>query len=585
MFQFTIPATFIIGVFDLVDAGSASGVVLMGVLVGMALSYSFLSARFHKRENSEVKNRVQAIKAETIEEVTARTEVKVRSEIEGKIRTEITERLEAQMTEEMEASKALKIKTSESEAKKIIKDAEIEASSLLIAAREEAADEIAKQTEKLDGQKRQLKELEHSLTDRDEQLVTKNEKFEKLKEDLKLREKDLEKSFEKLKTKEHSVADTLAKISGLSAKEAREELIQRVQEDAEVEAARVARKIEEDAIENADKAAKKVIGIAVQRWAGEYVAERCLNVIQIPNDDLKGRIIGREGRNIRAIEAATGVDLIVDDTPNAIMISCFDPIRREVARLTLEKLVGDGRIHPSRIEEIAQKSKKDVEREIKDRGERAAFELGLGGLHPDLLNLLGRLRYRTSYGQNQWSHSIEVGFLCGLMAAELGVNVRLAKRAGLLHDIGKALTHEREGSHAVIGAEIAARCGEHEVVRNAIAAHHNDEPQNSVIAHLVIAADALSGARPGARREILETYVQRLRDLEKISSEFKGVEKSFVVQAGREIRVMVENSKVNDDQAFALSKKIAQKIEEEMTYPGQIKVCVIRETRAVDYAK
>lgn len=585
MFQFVLPGTIVLAVNYAVEAGAASGVVLMGILVGIGVSYLFLSGRFHKRENSVVKSQIDAIKAETIEEVTARTELKVRSEIEETLKTEITEKLESKMTKEYEASTALKIKSAEGDAKKILKEAEIEASQLLIQAREEAADEIAKQTEKLDGQKRQLKELEHSLTDRDEQLVLKNEKFEKREQQLTHREKEIAKTGDLLKTKENSVAETLAKISGLSAKEAREELIQRVREDAEVEASRIARKIEEEAIENADKAAKKVIGTAVQRWAGEYVAERCLNVIQIPNDDLKGRIIGREGRNIRAIEAATGVDLIVDDTPNAIMISCFDPIRRETARLTLEKLVGDGRIHPSRIEEVAQKAKKDVEREIKERGERAAFELGIGGLHPDLLNLLGRLRYRTSYGQNQWSHSIEVGFLCGLMAAELGVNVRLAKRAGLLHDIGKALTHEREGSHAVIGAEIAARCGEHEIVRNAIAAHHNDEPQNSVIAHLVIAADALSGARPGARREILETYVQRLRDLEKISSEFNGVEKSFVVQAGREIRVMVENSKVNDDQAFMLSKKIARKIEEEMTYPGQIKVCVIRETRAVDYAK
>ena len=561
------------------------GALILGLLLGAYGAYLYLRSRFLTREKEEVKRQVSTLKAEAIEEAKTRTEVKIRAELEEKVRREISERLEEKMKEEYEASISLKLKSAQGDAKKLIKEAEVEASGLLIEAREEAADEIAKRTEKLNGQKRQLKELEHSLTDRDEQLSRRSDKLDRRSTDISHSEKELKRVEEDLKKKEASIEQTLAKISGLSASAAKEELLQRVEENAEVEAARISRLIEEKAIETADKAAKKVIAVAVQRWAGEYVAERCLNVIQIPSDDIKGRIIGREGRNIRAIEAATGVDLIVDDTPQAIMISSFDPIRREIARLTLEKLVSDGRIHPSRIEEVAKKSKKDVEREIKARGEKAAFELGIGGLHPELLNLLGRLRYRTSYGQNQWSHSIEVGFLCGLMAAELGVNVRHAKRAGLLHDIGKALTHEREGSHAVIGAEIAARCGENEIVRNAIAAHHNDEPQNSVIAHLVIAADALSGARPGARREILETYVQRLRDLEKISSEFKGVEKSFVVQAGREIRVMVENSKVSDDQAYVLSKKIAQKIEEEMTYPGQIKVCVIRETRAIDYAK
>lgn len=560
-------------------------VIFLGFLIGAFISYLISKSKFLARENNIVAERIEAIRAATIEDASAKTEVKLRAELEEKIRREISERLEESMEAQAQTSTDLKIKKARGEASKIVKDAEIEASALLIEAREEAADEIAKQTEKLDGQKRQLKELEHTLTEKEEHVFKKNEKLDQTKLDLEYERNEVLKAKENLKSKENNIAETLANISGFSEKEAKEELIQRVRDDAEVEAAKVARKIEEDAIEIADQHAKKIIAVAVQRWAGEYVAERCMNVIQIPSDDLKGRIIGREGRNIRAIEAATGVDLIVDDTPQAIMISSFDPIRREVARLTLEKLVSDGRIHPSRIEEVAKKAQKDVEKEIRDRGERAAFELGIGGLHPDLLNLLGRLRYRTSYGQNQWSHSIEVGFLCGLMASELGVNVRLAKRAGLLHDIGKALTHEREGSHAVIGAEIAARCGETEIVRNAIGAHHNDEPQNSVIAHLVIAADALSGARPGARREILETYVQRLRDLEKISSEFNGVEKSFVIQAGREIRVMVENTKVNDDEAFVLSKKIARKIEEEMTYPGQIKVCVIRETRAIDYAK
>jgi ribonucrease Y len=354
---------------------------------------------------------------------------------------------------------------------------------------------------------------------------------------------------------------------------------------ASIDAARKARLLEEEAIEEADRRAKRVISIAVQRWAGEYAAEKSVSVVSLPSDDMKGRIIGREGRNIRALEAATGVDVIIDDTPEAVIISGFDPVRREIARLTLEKLISDGRIHPSRIEEVVAKTEQEVAQIIKEAGERAAFELGIHGLHPELLKLLGRLKYRTSYGQNMWSHSIEVGFLCGLMAAELGVNVKVARRAGLLHDIGKAVTHEQEGSHAIIGADFCKKYGETELVRNAVAAHHNEEPQNSVIAHLVIAADSLSGARPGARREILETYIKRLEDLERISLGFDGVEKSYAIQAGREIRVMVQNSRVTDDQAFMLSRDIAKKIEDELTYPGQIKVTVIRETRAVEYAR
>ena len=338
-------------------------------------------------------------------------------------------------------------------------------------------------------------------------------------------------------------------------------------------------------MDEADRRAKKILSVAVQRYAGEYAVERAVNVVQLPSDDLKGRIIGREGRNIRALEAATGVDVIIDDTPEAVIVSGFDPVRRQIARLTLEKLISDGRIHPSRIEEVVAKTEQEVAKQIKEAGERAAFELGIHKLHPELSKIVGRLKFRTSYGQNMWSHSIEVGFLCGLMAAELGVNVKLARRAGLLHDIGKALTHEQEGSHALVGAELCDRYGETEIVRNAVAAHHNEEPQNSVIAHLVIAADALSGARPGARREILSTYIKRLEDLERISMSFEGVEKTYAIQAGREIRVMVQNSKVDDDQAFVLSREIARRIEDELTYPGQIRVMVIRETRAVDIAR
>ncbi|MEM1347878.1 MAG: ribonuclease Y, partial [Myxococcota bacterium] len=388
-----------------------------------------------------------------------------------------------------------------------------------------------------------------------------------------------------LEERDAEILVRLEEVARLSAEEAKSQIIEQIVGEAKIEASRNIRAIEEEAIEEADKRAKKVISVAVQRYAGEFVAERSVNVVQLPSDDLKGRIIGREGRNIRALEAATGVDIIIDDTPEAVIVSGFDPVRREIARLTLEKLISDGRIHPSRIEEVAGKTEQEVSQKIKEAGEQAAFELGIHKLHPELLRTLGRLRYRTSYGQNMWSHSIEVGFLCGLMASELGVNVKVARRAGLLHDIGKALTHEQEGSHALIGAELAAKYGETEIVRNAIAAHHNEEPQNSVIAHLVIAADALSGARPGARREILETYIKRLEDLERISMDFEGVEKTYAIQAGREIRVMVQNSRVDDDQAFVLSREIARKIEDELTYPGQIKVTVIRETRAGDYAR
>jgi len=327
------------------------------------------------------------------------------------------------------------------------------------------------------------------------------------------------------------------------------------------------------------------MALAIQRYAGEYVAERTVSVVALPSDEMKGRIIGREGRNIRALEAATGIDLIIDDTPEAVILSGFNPVRREVAKIALEKLIADGRIHPGRIEEVVAKAEAEVEQAIKEAGDQAAFDLGVHGIHPEILKLIGRLRYRTSYSQNVYMHSLEVAFLCGIMAAELGVNVKQAKRAGLLHDLGKAVDHEVEGSHAVIGAEIARKYGETPKIVHAIMAHHEDEKPNSILAVLVQAADALSGARPGARREMMETYVKRLEDLERIATSFNGVTNSFAIQAGREIRVMVSSELVNDDQAVVLAKDVAKKIEAEMTYPGQIKVHVIRETRAVEYAR
>jgi ribonuclease Y len=358
-----------------------------------------------------------------------------------------------------------------------------------------------------------------------------------------------------------------------------------MENEAKLDAAKLIKVIEEEAKETADKKSKEIISLAIQRYAGEYVAERTVSVVPLPSDEMKGRIIGREGRNIRALEAATGIDLIIDDTPEAVILSGFNPVRREVARIALEKLIADGRIHPGRIEEVVRKAEEEVELAIKDAGEQAAFDLGVHGIHPEVLKLIGRLRYRTSYSQNIYQHSLEVAFLCGIMAAELGINVKQAKRAGLLHDLGKAVDHEVEGSHAVIGAELARKYGETPKIVHAIMAHHEDEKPNSVLAVLVQAADALSGARPGARREMMETYVKRLDDLEKISTSFAGVTNAFAIQAGREIRVMVSSEEVTDETAILLAKDIAKKIEADMTYPGQIKVNVIRETRAIEYAR
>jgi ribonuclease Y len=358
-----------------------------------------------------------------------------------------------------------------------------------------------------------------------------------------------------------------------------------MESDARHEATKLIRRIDSEAKETAKRKAQETLGLAIKRYAGEYVAEKTVSVVNLPNDEMKGRIIGREGRNIRAIEAATGVDLIIDDTPEAVVLSGFDPIRREVAKISLERLMDDGRIHPARIEEIVNKVSKEIEMSIKEAGEQATFDVGVHGIHPELVKLIGRLKYRSSYAQNVLQHSREVSFLCGVMASELGLNVKRAKRAGLLHDIGKAVDHEVEGPHALIGADLAKKYGESNEVVHSIAAHHEEVPPGSTLAILVQAADTLSGARPGARQEMLESYVKRLEDLERIAMSFDGVSKSYAIQAGREIRIMVEGESVGDNQAFTLASDIARKIENELTYPGQIKVTVIRETRAVDYAK
>jgi len=377
----------------------------------------------------------------------------------------------------------------------------------------------------------------------------------------------------------------LEAVAGLTREEAKRTLIEEMVGQARHDAARHIRIVEEEAREESDRRAKRIISIAIERLAGEFVAERTVSVIALPTDEMKGRIIGREGRNIRAIEAATGVDIIIDDTPEAVVISCHNPIRREIARVALERLISDGRIHPGRIEEVVRKAEQDVEESIKEAGQRALIEVGVHGVHPELTKLLGMLKYRYSYAQNVLMHSIEAAFICGAMAAELGLNEKQARRAALLHDIGKALPHEVAGSHALIGGELARKYGESAKIVNAIAAHHEEVKAETILAPLVDAADALSGARPGARREVLESYVKRLEDLETIAKSFKGVDKCFAVQAGREMRVIVEPNQVSDEDATMLARDVARKIEADMTYPGQIRVTVIRETRATELAK
>lgn len=559
--------------------------LIVGGIIGVVLGTLMARTRAQAQQQELVDQRVEALKDETVESTRRRVESEVRAELTESVRAELVEKFTAEAkSEAKDAAQRIK-REAEAEADKRIKDAEIKSREVVLAAQKEGESELK-------SRRAEQQKIEERLSNRESNLDARAERLDEREEAVKTREQQVAESEAQFASRElelerqrGEVELVLEKVAGYSAEQARAELVARMVNQAELEANRKIKVIEEQAEEEADKRAQKIISVAVQRYAGDFVAEKCVSVVSLPSDDMKGRIIGREGRNIRALEAASGVDIIIDDTPEAVIVSGFDPVRREIARRSLDKLIADGRIHPTRIEEVVAKTDQEVAQSIKEAGEQAAFELGIHGLHPELIKMVGRLKYRTSYGQNMWSHSIEVGFLCGLMASELGVNVKMARRAGLLHDIGKALTHEQEGSHAIIGADLCRKYGEHEIVRNAVAAHHNDEPQNSVIAHLVIASDALSGARPGARREILETYVKRLEDLERISMGFKGVEKTYAIQAGREIRVMVEHGSIDDAGAFALSRDIARKIEDELTYPGQIKVTVIRETRAIDYAR
>ena len=446
---------------------------------------------------------------------------------------------------------------------------------------------------------REMRELRKDLTALETKLESREESLDKRIEAFERREADLNRRDQALRGREKALGDKeserqalidearskLEAVAGLTRDEAKRSLIDEMLEAARHDAAKHIRIVEEEAREEADRRAKRVISVAIERLAGEFVAERTVSTVALPTDDMKGRIIGREGRNIRAIEAATGVDIIIDDTPEAVVISCHNPIRREIARVSLEQLISDGRIHPGRIEEVVRKAEQQVEESIRDAGQKAIMEVGVHGVHPELVKLLGMLKYRYSYAQNVLMHSIEAAFICGAMAAELGLNEKQARRAALLHDIGKALTHEVEGSHALIGAELARKYGESAKIVNAIAAHHEEVKAETILAPLVDAADALSGARPGARREVLESYVKRLEDLEKIAKSFKGVDKCFAVQAGREMRVIVEPGQVSDEETAMLAREVARKIEADMTYPGQIRVTVIRETRATELAK
>ncbi len=471
------------------------------------------------------------------------------------------------------------------EADTITKEAELKVRAQVLEAKTDYEREVTEKRKDLQNLEKRLQQKEENL-DRKVALFDQKElDILKKEQSISTREQNLAQRDEELKRGAEIQREKLEAISGMTAIEAKKELMLSMEEEARHDAAKLIRLIEEEARETADKKAKELISLAIQRYAGEYVAEKTVSVVPLPSDEMKGRIIGREGRNIRTLEAATGIDLIIDDTPEAVILSGFNPVRREVARLSLEKLISDGRIHPGRIEEVVAKSTEEVELAIKEAGDQAAFDLGVHGIHPEILKLIGRLKYRTSYTQNVYQHSLEVAFLCGIMAAELGVNPKHAKRAGLLHDLGKAVDHEVEGSHAVIGAELAKKYGESHKIVHAIMAHHEDEKPSSVLAVLVQAADALSGARPGARREMLETYVKRLDDLERIATSFGGVTNSFAIQAGREIRVIVSSDQVTDEQSTLLAREIAKKIEAEMTYPGQIKVNVIRETRAVEYAR
>ena len=472
------------------------------------------------------------------------------------------------------------------------KEAQAQKKEILLQGQDELFNQKRELEHEFKERERELKARDRKLQEQGERLEEKLEKATEKEHELLSVEKDLSKKERKLAELEETLNERideqehrLQEVSGLTAEEARQRLFAEIESRTRHEAAKMMRLIEAEARETADRKAKEIIACSIQRYAGDYVGEHTVTAVTLPSEDMKGRIIGREGRNIRALEAATGVDLIIDDTPETVILSAYSPLRRQVAKMALERLIQDGRIHPARIEDVVHKCEQELEVQIREVGEQATFDAGVHGIHPELVRFLGQLRYRTSFTQNVLQHSLEVSALCGMMAAELGMDIKKAKRAGLLHDIGKAVDHEVEGPHALIGADLAKKYNESKEILHAIAAHHEDQRPETALAVLVQAADSLSGARPGARKELLESYVKRLEDLENIASEFDGVSKAYAIQAGREIRVMVNSENVDDDQTYMLCKGITGKIEESLTYPGQIRVTVIRERRAVGYAK
>ncbi len=482
-----------------------------------------------------------------------------------------------------------KIQSAEQEAKKILDSAKKDAESLKKEEIIKAKEEIMNARNELD---QEIKERRGDVQQQERRMIQKEENLDKRSEKLENKEKEIAKKDEEIEERKKELEDEISKqivelerISGLTRDEAKEQILNEIDKQITNEKALLIRELNEKYKEEADKNAKEIIGYAIQKCAADHTSETTVSIVSLPNDDMKGRIIGREGRNIKAIETLTGIDLIIDDTPEAVVISGFDPLRREVAKLALEKLIEDGRIHPAKIEEMVEKAKEEIAAVIKSEGERAVLETGVMGLNPELVKLIGKLKYRTSYGQNVLNHSIEVSNLARIMAEELGLDANLARRAGLLHDIGKALDHDMEGTHVEIGVEILKKFKENEKVINAVEAHHGDVEPQTIEAALVQAADAISASRPGARRETLEAYIKRLEQLESIANTFEGVDKSFAIQAGREVRIMVKPDKISDSQMVVLARDIAKKIENEMDYPGQIKVNMIRETRTIDYAK
>ena len=482
-----------------------------------------------------------------------------------------------------------KIQGAEQEAKRLVDLAKVEAENMKKEEIIKAKEEIMQSRNELD---KEIKERRSEVQKQESRMIQKEENLERRTDNLEKKEKDLEHEYQSLENQKAEVSELynkqveeLQRIASLSKDEAKKILLSEMEKEIATEKAKLIRDFEQKSKEESNKKAQEIISYAVQKCAADHTSETTVSIVNLPNDDMKGRIIGREGRNIRALETLTGIDLIIDDTPEAVILSGFDPLRREVARITLEKLIDDGRIHPAKIEEVVEKAKEEVEQIIKSEGERACLETGVNNLHPDIVKLLGKLKYRTSYGQNVLNHSIEVSNLARLMADELGVNPKIAKRAGLLHDIGKALDHDMEGTHVEIGVEVLKKYKENDIIINAVEAHHGDVEPASIEAILVQAADAISASRPGARRETLEAYIKRLEKLEEIANSFEGVETSFAIQAGREVRLVVKPEKVSDSDMIVMARDVAKRVESEMEYPGQIKVNVIRETRAIDYAK